>query len=199
MNNLKVSITNSHSYLTKSRILYKISFLFIVIDLIYPLFNLVKFFIEYRSLGFIDQDLTSNVLWLSNLTEKILLIPLALFIIFLIIRNKLPEKRTNNIAAITISVVACYTLIILIDTILLRSTGNSVFESFNFLYQINKLIWIIIPTIKLIAIALFVVSYINEKLNASPRKYFKIILTSVILLIGILSPIISILRKFQII
>ncbi|MEI8327807.1 MAG: hypothetical protein WCG02_01590 [Candidatus Taylorbacteria bacterium] len=64
---------------------------------------------------------------------------------------------------------------------------SSAREAMTAIYQVKGFAYPVLPIAILIAGVLFTVSYVNEKFDDSPRKYIKIILPSLALLIVLLS------------
>jgi hypothetical protein len=125
----------------------------------------------------------ANFLWFSGLVKYALFYSIITFVSLSLLRGKSKINRTTNVATAIISITACLNLIFIIIGAVSMIFSHSFLDGVNLTYYIKGFTSPIFPLISLVAGFLLAMSYINERLDSSPRKYFQIILPSLAMLI----------------
>jgi hypothetical protein len=131
-------------------------------------------------------SVTSNILWLLKLLKDPLFYTLIAFIPFLLLKGKASLNKMTDIAAGIISAGACLGVILIVIGLISGIITFSMSQAIYLTMTIKGFTYPILPIASLLACILFVVSYVNEKIDGVPRKYPQIILPSLALLIIIL-------------
>ncbi len=180
-------------YINKTKLLYKISFWYGIFCLIFSAISIVVVFkVLYPAQGIelskvlSTNSITSDLLWFSNLLKDPIYYGIIAFIPLLVLRGKAKINRLTDTAATIVSISACLGVIFLIVGIVSGITTGSALNGFSVASSLKGFTYPILPIASLLACILFVVSYVNEKIDGMPRKYIQIILPSLALLIIIL-------------
>jgi hypothetical protein len=187
----------------KSKILYRISFWYGIISLVFFLIAIPNLYWVYQTQGISWADLIQvlstntffqNIVWFCNMTDGIFYNALIVLVSLSLIRGKTKTNRVTDVAAGIICVAACCAAVNFTVNIFSFAITRSVQESLAMMHQVAAFSEPVVPIVALIAVALLTVLYVNEKLDASPKRYFYIIFPLIALLIVILH---SISRAFH--
>jgi hypothetical protein len=187
----------------KSNIFYKISFGYGLVCLAFSLLYIPGVIMLYRAQGISSAYLidvistntfSANFIWFVTTTKDIFFSVLIVFVSLSLIRGKAVMNRMTDVAACIFSISACFSIVIIIAGICSVMITPSLQETLVTLYQVKYFAYPLLPIAYLVAVVLFTVSYVNEKFDASPRRYSQIIFPSLALLIVLLS---SIVRLFH--